>query len=238
MEQKSPSLLPSEPQTVDKLTKTIRIALADDHILLRDALAAVVNSFEDCEITILASHGKELQEKFKPGQIPDLVILDLNMPEMNGFETAKWLRSNHPKVLILILTMYDSEIALIQLLQAGVRGFLKKDIHPSELNFAIHSVVETGYYYSHSATGRLVNLFRHEPLKKNFPANASLSRNELEFLKLASTDMTYKEIACLMGLSPRTVDNYRDSLFNKLGVKSRVGLAIYAIRSGIVTLAY
>jgi DNA-binding NarL/FixJ family response regulator len=160
------------------------------------------------------------------------------MPEMDGYETAKWLRSAYPRVLILILTMYDSEIALIQLLQTGVRGFLKKDIHPSELKFAIQSVMDSGYYYSHSATGRLVNLFRHDPLKKNFPANISMSRNELEFLKLASTDMTYKEIARMMSISPRTVDNYRDSLFIKLGVKSRVGLAIYAIRSGIVTLAY
>jgi DNA-binding NarL/FixJ family response regulator len=238
MEQKLPSPLPFEPSTLDKSVKTIRIALADDHILLRDALASVVNSFEDCEITILASNGKELQEKLRPGQIPDLVILDLNMPEMDGYETAKWLRTAFPKVLILILTMYDSEIALIQLLQAGVRGFLKKDIHPSELKFAIQSVIDTGYYYSHSATGRLVNLFRHDPLKKNFPANISMSRNELEFLKLASTDMTYKEIARMMSISPRTIDNYRDSLFIKLGVKSRVGLAIYAIRSGIVTLAY
>jgi DNA-binding NarL/FixJ family response regulator len=238
MEQKLPSPLPFDSGAVDKLTKPIKIALADDHILLRDALAAVVNSFEDCEITILASNGKELQEKIKPGQIPDLVILDLNMPEMDGYETAKWLRSAYPRVLILILTMYDSEIALIQLLQTGVRGFLKKDIHPSELKFAIQSVMDSGYYYSHSATGRLVNLFRHDPLKKNFPANISMSRNELEFLKLASTDMTYKEIARMMSISPRTVDNYRDSLFIKLGVKSRVGLAIYAIRSGIVTLAY
>jgi DNA-binding NarL/FixJ family response regulator len=238
MEQKLPLLPPFESGAKDKEARTIKIALADDHILLRDALAGVVNGFEDCEITILASHGKELQSKIKPGQPPDLVILDLNMPEMDGYETAKWLRSAYPKTLILILTMYDSEIALIQLLQTGVRGFLKKDIHPSELEFAIQSVMETGYYYSHSATGRIVNLFRHDPLKKNFPANISMSRNELEFLKLASTDLTYKEIAKMMSISPRTVDNYRDSLFIKLGVKSRVGLAIYAIRSGIVTLAY
>ena len=238
MEQKLPSLPPFNREALDKPTKAIQIALADDHILLRDALASVINGFEDCEIAILASHGKELQEKIRPGKMPNLVILDLNMPEMDGYETAKWLRSTYPQVLILILTMYDSEIALIQLLQAGVRGFLKKDIHPSELNFAIHSVMDTGYYYSHSSTGRLVNLFRHDPLKKNFPANVTMSRNELEFLKLASTDMTYKEIARIMTISPRTVDNYRDSLFIKLGVRSRVGLAIYAIRSGIVTLAY
>ena len=218
--------------------RMIQIALADDHILLRDALANIVNGFDHCRIMLLASNGKELLEKLNPSHVPDLVILDLNMPEMDGYETAKWLRVQYPEILVLVLTMYDSEVALIQLLQAGVRGFLKKDIHPSELNFAIHAVIDTGYYYSHNATGRLVNLFRNEPGKKNFLNNITMSRNELEFLKLASTDMTYKEIARIMNLSPRTVDNYRDSLFLKLEVKSRVGLAIYAIRSGIVTLDY
>ncbi len=219
-------------------TKTIQIALADDHILLRDALANIVNGFDHCRIMLLASNGKELLDKIDSSHPPDLVILDLNMPEMNGYETAKWLRARFPEILVLVLTMYDSEAALIQLLQAGVRGFLKKDIHPSELNYAIHSVIDTGYYYSHNAAGRLVNLFRNESGKKNFPNNISMSKNELEFLKLASTDMTYKEIARIMNLSPRTVDNYRDSLFLKLDVKSRVGLALYAIRSGIVTLDY
>jgi two-component system invasion response regulator UvrY len=177
-------------------------------------------------------------EKIKPGHLPDLIVLDLNMPEQDGYATAKWLRIHHPEILVLILTMYDSEIALIQLLQSGVRGFLKKDIHPAELRYAIHSVVHTGYYYSHNATGRLVNLFKNENGKKNLPPNIILSNNELEFLKLASTDLTYKEIAQQMNISPRTVDNYRDALFLKLTVKSRVGLAIYAIRAGIVTLPY
>jgi len=160
------------------------------------------------------------------------------MPELDGYETARRLRTEYPSMLVMVLTMYDSEIALIQLLQSGVRGFLKKDIHPSELRYAIQSVIHTGYYYSHNATGRLVNLFKNEGGKKNLPSNIVLSRNELEFLKLASTDLTYKEIASQMNISPRTVDNYRDTLFFKLNVKSRVGLAIYAIKSGIVTLDY
>jgi len=216
----------------------VKIAMVDDHVLLRDALANIVNEFTDCSITLLASHGKELFDKLQSSNLPDLVLLDLNMPELDGYETAKRLRLEYPSMLVMVLTMYDSEIALIQLLQAGVRGFLKKDIHPSELRYAIQSVIHTGYYYSHNATGRLVNLFRNEGGKKNLPSNIVLSRNELEFLKLASTDLTYKEIASQMNISPRTVDNYRDTLFFKLNVKSRVGLAIYAIKSGIVTLDY
>ena len=219
----------------------IKIALVDDHILLRDALAAVIDTFEDCKTVLLASNGKEFMDKLNrdnPEGLPDLVILDLNMPLIDGYETAKWLRVNYPGIFVLVLTMYDSEIALIQLLQAGVRGFLKKDIHPTELKNAIQSVMGTGYYYSHNTTGRLVNLFKNETFKNSLLHTIVLSQNELSFLKLASTDLTYKEIALKMKISPRTIDNYRDSLFIKLNVKSRVGLAIYAIRSGVVPLAY
>jgi len=219
----------------------IKIALVDVHILLRDALAAVINTFEECQTVLLASNGKEFIDKLNrdnPEGLPDLVILDLNMPLIDGYETAKWLRVNCPGIFILVLTMYDSEIALIQLLQAGVRGFLKKDIHPTELKNAIQSVMSTGYYYSHNTTGRLVNLFKNEAFKTSMLHTIVLSQNELAFLKLASTDLTYKEIALKMKISPRTIDNYRDSLFIKLNVKSRVGLAIYAIRSGVVPLAY
>jgi two-component system, NarL family, invasion response regulator UvrY len=218
--------------------RVIRIALVDDHNLLRDALANVIDNFNDYKVTLLAENGQEFIEKIIPGNLPDLVILDLNMPQLNGFETAKWIRNNYPEMLVMILTMYDSEIALLQLLQTGVRGFLKKDIHPMELRYAMESVINTGYYYSHNTTGRLVNLFKNDGLKSSTLNNIIINQNELSFLKLASTELTYKEIAVKMRISPRTIDNYRDALFIKLNVKSRVGLAMYAIKSGIVTLCY
>jgi two-component system invasion response regulator UvrY len=216
----------------------IRIAMVDDHILLRDALSVVINNFDNCRVILLAANGRELLEKMQPDYLPELVILDLNMPEMDGYETAKYLRINYPQIYVLVLTMYDSEISLLRMLQAGARGFLKKDIHPGELKLAIGSVMTSGYFYSHNSAGKLVNLFKKDngvPVQMD---RFGLSENELTFLKLASTDMTYKEIATLMKISPRTVDNYRDSLFVKLNVKSRVGLAIYAIKSGVVTLEY
>jgi len=218
--------------------RPVKIALVDDHILLRDALATVVETFEDCKITMLAGNGKEFMEKLKTDDLPDLVILDLNMPLLDGYETAKWLRIEYPGIHVLVLTMYDSEIALIQLLQTGVRGFLKKDINPGELRYAIQSVTNTGYYYSHNTAGRLVNLFKNDGTRISMLQTIILSQNEITFLKLASTDLTYKEIAIKMKMSPRTIDNYRDSLFLKLNAKSRIGLAIYAIKSGIVTLPY
>jgi DNA-binding NarL/FixJ family response regulator len=216
------------------ITETIKVGLVDDHTLLRNALASLIDEFKDCKVIFQAGNGKELIYQIKNGLIPDLVLLDLNMPELDGYDTAKWLQGNYPGIHILMLTMYDTEMAMIRLLQAGVKGFLKKDIHPSELKFAIHSAIQSGYYYSHNTTGKLVNLFRkshdNADLKK-----AMLTEMEIRFLKHACTELTYKEIAERMHLNPRAVDNLRDNLFTKLDVKSRVGLAMYSIKHGIVT---
>lgn len=210
-----------------------RIILADDHVLLRNALASLINSFANCQVIHECGTGRELINTVADGNVPDVVILDLNMPDMDGFETAEWLQKNFPAINVLMLTMYDSELSLIRLLQTGVRGFLKKDIHPDELRFAIQSVMQTGYYYSNHTTGKLVNLFRSGPDGAMALQKAMLTDQELEFLKLACSDLTYKEIAQQMGLNPRSVDNLRDQLFLKLDVKSRVGLAMVALRHGI-----
>lgn len=209
--------------------------MADDHVLLRNALASLIDSFGNCRVIHQSGNGRELTVSIASGTVPDVVILDLSMPEMDGFETAEWLQKNAPQVHVLMLTMYDSELSLIRLLQFGVKGFLKKDIHPSELKFAIESVMHSGYYYSNHTTGKLVNLFRQGADGNNNLQKAILSEQELGFLKLACSDMTYKEIAQRMGLNPRSVDTLRDQLFIKLDVKSRVGLAMVAIRHGVVT---
>lgn len=214
--------------------QTITVGLADDHILLRNALATLINNFGDCKVIIQASNGNELIDEIKNGKIPKVAILDLNMPEKNGYDTAKWLRDNYPEIEVLMLTMYDSDLALIRLLQVGVKGFLKKDIHPSELRFAIKSVAEEGYYYSHNATGKLVNLFR-KGKESSAMQKAVLNDVEIHFLKVCASEMTYKEIAQLMKLNPRAVDNLRDNLFTKLDVKSRVGLVMYAMKHGVAT---
>ena len=214
--------------------KTIKVALADDHILLRDALATLINSFENCQVVFTASNGREIMEKIATHQIPNIIILDLNMPLMDGYETTSWLHKHYPQVHTLMLTMYDTDHALIRLLQAGVKGFLKKDIHPDELKFALRSVMESGYYYSHTVTGKLVNLFRSTLEDANSKKN-QLTDQEVEFMKLCCSESTYKEIATAMDLSPRNVDALRDQLFLKLDVKSRIGLAMFAIRHGIIT---
>ena len=206
--------------------------MADDHVLLRNALANLIDNFGDCKVIIQADNGKDLIKKLQKDHLPDIIWLDVNMPEMEGYETARQLNDNFPEIHILMLTMYDAEATMIRLLQAGVKGFLKKDIHPSELKQALKSVIENGYYYSNSTTGKLVNLFRlgnTTLLQKNL-----LSEQEVDFLKLSTSDYTYKEIATHLNLNPRTVDNLRDNLFEKLDVKSRIGLAMFAIRHGLV----
>ena len=210
--------------------------MADDHVLLRNALAKLIAGFENCKIVLEVDNGRELMGQIKATDLPDVILLDLNMPGMDGFETAAWLHKHYPSIHILMLTMYDSDQALIRLLQFGVKGFLKKDIHPSELRFAIRSVMQSGFYYSQHVSGKLANLFRSNNGNIMALEKAMLTAQEINFLKLAASDMTYKEIAMQMKLNPRAVDSLRDHLFEKLEVKSRVGLAMYAIRQGIVAL--
>lgn len=212
------------------------VILADDHILIRDAIASLINTFPEFNVIALARDGIEVTSIIKEGCIPGIVILDLNMPKMDGYETAKWLRDNHPEIKILILTIFDTEIALIRLLQLGVKGFVKKDIHPDELKSALQSVSREEFYYSHQSIGKLGTLFKknkdnHLPIEK-----AILSDTELSFIKMACTELTYKEIAKAMKLTPRMIDSFRDSLFAKLNVKSRVALAIYAVKNGVIIL--
>jgi DNA-binding NarL/FixJ family response regulator len=222
---------------MEKNKKAITVALADDHALLRNALAGLINDFDNCKVILEVANGRELTEKINgAAQIPDVLLLDLNMPEMNGFDTALWLRNHFPSVRVLMLTMYDSEHVLIRLLQAGAKGFLKKDSHPADLKFAIQSVMESGYYYSHQTSGKLANLFRNPNgdalvLEKNM-----LTEQEIIFLKFTSSELTYKEIALEMKLRPRAVDALRDHLFEKLDIKSRVGLALFAVRHALVSL--
>jgi two-component system, NarL family, invasion response regulator UvrY len=216
--------------------QTSKIILVDDHLVLRDALAKLINDFEGCSVIDKASNGLELMQCLAKNNLkPDIVILDLNMPEMDGYATVEWLKENHPEIKVLILTMYDSELALIRLLRLGVRGFLKKDIHPDNLRIAIQEVTLNDYYYSHTATGILTSFF-YKNKDNNSIEKALLNEKEIAFLKLAGTELTYKEIAAKLKMTPRAIDGYRDELFVKLDVKSRIGLAMYAIKNGLITI--
>ena len=209
------------------------IALADDHVLLRKGLASLV---QNLGYTVLyeADNGQELIDKMKPGAEPELVLMDINMPVMDGYDTTKWIREHRPLVKVLALSMYDDESAIIRMLKNGALGYILKDAEPAELRAALNAVAEKGFYYSEMVTGRLVHsIAGREEDAKDSNRLLNLTERETTFLKLACTEMSYNDIAAEMHLSPRTIDSYRDALFEKLELKTRTGLVVYAIKNGI-----
>ena len=213
------------------------VVLVDDHVLLRNGLAGLIRSFGQYEVLFEAGGGKDLIRQLKNHRRPDVILLDINMPEMDGYETACWLKRHNPEIKVLALSMYDTDSAIVRMLKNGAKGYILKDIDPGELRLALESIIEKGYYYSDLVTGKLIHTVSHmdEP-EHRVHHLMSLNERELEFMKLVCTEWTYKEIADRMYLSPRTIDGYRDALFEKLNVKTRVGLAMYAVRNGIVNL--
>jgi two-component system, NarL family, invasion response regulator UvrY len=212
----------------------ISIVLVDDHSLFRKGMFELINKFEPYKVIWEAGNGKELIRLLNGNPIPDVVLLDVAMPEMDGFETATWLKSKFPAIKILVLSMFDQEETIIKMLKLGVNGFVLKDAEPDELKEALDQIISKGFYYSDIVCGTMANSIKSEPKKK---PGISLNEREIKFLELASSELTYKEIADIMCLSYRTIDGYRDSLFAKLNVKSRVGLALYAIRNGIAKVS-
>lgn len=211
-----------------------KVVLVDDHVLLRNGLATTITNF-GFEVMYECKNGKELLERIKKDNQPDLVLLDINMPEMDGFETALWLKNNFPLVNVLALSMYDDENSIIRMIKNGAKGYILKDTNPADLKKAITSIMTKGFYYTDLVTGRVIKTIKDDK-KENLTKVLSLSEREIEFLKLAATEMTYKEIAAQMNLSPRTIDGYRDQLFEKLDIKSRVGLVMFAIKNGLIQL--
>jgi DNA-binding NarL/FixJ family response regulator len=211
------------------------IVIVDDHILIAKALGSIMANFEDFEVLYECQNGKELQEKFaSKSNIPSIILLDISMPVMDGFETSKWLRENHPEVLVLALSMQDDELSLIRMIKNGARGYLLKNVAPSELETALKTITNNGFYYPEWASNIVFSNMMGTPANhSSSPISSDLSDREKEFLKLCITEMSYKEISEKMFCSPRTIESYRNSLCEKLNIKTRVGLAVFAIKSGL-----
>ncbi|HYK57548.1 MAG TPA: response regulator transcription factor [Flavisolibacter sp.] len=215
----------------------ITIALADDHVLLRNGLANLLQDL-DFEVVFQADNGKQFIEKLKTHTPPQVVLMDINMPVMDGYDTTLWLKKNHPDVKVLALSMYNDENAIIRMLKSGAKGYLLKDSSPMELKAAIQSLATKGFYYSELVTGTLIHTINHmdDPESAVIKDVLGINERELEMLKLICTELTFKEIAEKMQISPRTVDGYRDILLEKLQCKSRIGLVIFAIKNGIIVI--
>lgn len=211
------------------------IAIVDDHRLLAQALSDLVQKFECYEVLFVAENGKDLITYLKRKQIPEILLLDVSMPEMDGFETADYLKEHYPEIKILALTMMDREEYIVRMIRKGVRGYMLKGSRPSELRTALDAIRLKGYYHSEFLAEHLIRSLN--PVDPESPAaNFNLNQRELEFIQLAASELRYEDIADKMCVSVRTVDGYRESVFQKMKVKTRVGMILMALRWGIIKL--
>jgi len=210
----------------------INIGLVDDHQLFSKSLEMMLGSFKGFSVVVDARNGADLQEKLKSIDVlPDILLIDVNMPIMNGAQTATWMRSNYPSVKLAALSMNDNDQSNIDMFKAGCCAYLFKDTHPDDFELALNQIYHKGHYNSDHQRlnfSRLVANQENETLH--------LTEKEKEFLTLACSDKTYRQIAVIMKLSERTVDGYRESLFKKFNVQSRTGMALEAIRRGLVKI--
>lgn len=210
----------------------ISVVVVDDHKLLLDAIANLVHSFDDFEVIYTCSNGQELLDKLEATVAkPDIILMDIQMPVLNGIEATHEVNKKYPKIHVLALSVEDDEQTIIKMLKAGAKGYLLKDIEKNILEIALKEVHLHGYYYTREVSNILVGSLNN----KDTPEIALKSR-ELEFIKHACTELTYREIAEKMFLSPKTIDGYRDKLFQKLHIKNRIGLVLYAVKKRLIEL--
>jgi DNA-binding NarL/FixJ family response regulator len=211
----------------------IDIIIVDDHLLFSQALNGLISNFKEFNVLTVLSNGKDLVDYFSNhNKLPQIVLMDIQMPIMNGIDATQWLKDNRPEIKVLALSMEAEENTILKMLRAGAKGYLLKDIHPTILQHALKEVHKVGFYYTENVTNTLLNSID----KPEQSSAIKLKERELEFLKLCCSEMTYKQIAEHMFLSPKTVENYREALFEKLEAKTRIGLVLYAIKEKIVIL--
>lgn len=210
-----------------------RIGLVDDHQLFLKSLTLMIESFKEYDVVLEALNGKDLQQKMKQGaMLPEIMLIDVNMPVMDGVATARWLADKHPAIRLVALSMNDDDKTIIAMIRSGCCAYLLKDTHPDELEKALEEIVHKGFYNGDAGNinyRRLLASQEREPQLK-------VTERELQFLELVCSDLTYKQIATEMGIAERTVDGYREAMFEKFRVASRVGLCLEAIRKSFVQL--
>ena len=212
--------------------KKYKIAIVDDHLLFSNSLKKLIEGFADYEVTKQLGNGKALIEYLDhESDPPDIILLDVKMPVMDGKDTMDWISLHRPDQKVLVLSMDDDESTIIYMLRKGAKGYILKDIDPTKFREALDNVIHKGFYHSERVSAVLLG-----EIHKPEDSDVHLNDRELNFLDLACSDKTYKEIASEMYLSPKTIDGYRAALFKKLNVKSRVGLAMYAIKNGLVEI--
>ena len=213
------------------------IAVVDDHTLFRKGLISLINVFPNFEVILEASNGKDFIQRLNPAELPEIVLMDISMPEMDGYATCEWLKSHYPAIKVLALSTMDAETAIIKMIRSGAKGYIVKDADLSELKLAFSELLSIGFFYNELVSRKVIHsISRIVEDNDAVTALQKLSDNELTFLRLSCSEKSYQEIANEMFKSEKTIDGYRAELFKKLNVSSRVGMVMYAIKNGIVQL--
>ncbi len=218
------------------MKKKITIGVAEDQKIYRDGLIAMLNGTDNSKVTIEAESGVELLLKMK-GNVPDVVLLDYRMPEMNGIDVAKKIREKYDSVKILLLSYYDNQEFVVRAVECGANGYLSKDDPPEEILQAIESAVDTGYYMNDRTSKCLIGeLVRQGKVVPSFDGAVEFSRVELQIIKYICQEKSASEIGLLLYRSKRTIDGYRAGIMKKIGAKNVVGIVMYAAKHKLVEL--
>jgi DNA-binding NarL/FixJ family response regulator len=208
-------------------TDKILIAIVDDHTLFRSGVGGLLSEFDELNVVFEAGNGHLMQQMLLKCPLPHVILMDINMPVMDGYDATRWLKEKYPQIKVLALSMFEDDKAVIKMIKCGASGYVLKESKPKEVLDAIKTIHTKGVYINDLVSGKLIRSVTEE---ENTPG---FTKKELEFLKLCCSELTYKEIADKMFVSPRTVDNYREALFQKLNLKSRTGLVLYAIQNEV-----
>lgn len=216
---------------------SIRVAIADDQVLFRKGMASIVNTFENISVVLEADNGKILIDAFATcTPLPDVVLLDLSMPELNGIETTKILHTDYPSVKIIILSVYGEDRFVTHLMELGVNAYLFKNVEPEEVERAIHTVIEKDFYFNEAFLNAMKNRMNSKRQKilitDNLPS--TLTSRETEILTLICKQKTAQEIADELFISVRTVDGHRNNLLEKTGARNSAGLVLFAIKHRLI----
>ena len=212
----------------------IKIAIADDYKIYRDGLKVGLSADENLAVIAEADNGEELMKVLETNS-PDIIIMDLKMPIMDGMEATKAVRKKYPAIKVLVVTMYEDDKFIIHLMENGANGYLLKNAEPEEIRKSIYALHENGYYFNDLVNKALLKkLVLKNNLKPSFNQNIELTEREQEVLKLICEEKTAAEIGKEIFLSPRSVEGIRQRLIEKVGVRNSAGLVMFAVKNGIV----
>lgn len=216
--------------------KPISIAIAEDQALFRAGLIAILKNAPRIQPIFEAENGKDLIEKLKK-QEPDVILLDLEMPVMDGMEAAQHIRKHYPHIKILVLSNHDEDSFILHMIELGANGYLLKDAEPREMIEAIEIVVANTYYFNDRVSSAMLKRLMNNPkVEPTFNQKVELTDREVAILRLLCQEMNSKEIAEKLFIGIRTVEGYRNTLMQKTGAKNVAGLVMFAIRNGYVDL--